>query len=175
MAEYDYTGRSVSWVRVTIIAGLLILLGVLIWVVFFRSSSPSNGGNGNIAQQPNKGSHTSQEQSNQKSSGKNSHASSGTSKPKSSGGNSGSQNSSGTSSSSASSTKKSKSTSPSSTPKSSSSSVASSPSTSTQTNSHASQLVNTGPGDVIAIFAATTAAGTAFYRLRLRRRNHGNL
>lgn len=71
MAEYDYTtqpGRP--WARLLIIVGLLILLGVLIWAVFFHNSS--EGGS------PSQGTSASQQSSN-KSSQSNNKSNSGTS------------------------------------------------------------------------------------------------
>lgn len=159
MAEYDYTGRSVSWVRLTVIAGLLILLGVLIWIVFFRSSSP--GPSGNIAQQSG-----------------HSHNSSGSSSSKSPGtsstsGNGGSKTSHNTSTGSTSNENKSASSSSSSSTHSSSGTSATSGGGVTKPKAQTSQpqLVNTGPGDVAATFFAATAVGTAIYRIFLRRRH----
>lgn len=42
MPEYDeYTIQNRSWTRLFILFSLLLLLGVLIWAVFFRTSPPS--------------------------------------------------------------------------------------------------------------------------------------
>lgn len=38
MTEYDYTTPKRSWTRLFILLSLLLLVGVLIWAVFFRTS-----------------------------------------------------------------------------------------------------------------------------------------
>jgi cytoskeletal protein RodZ len=39
MTEYDYTTQKRSWTRLFILLSLLLLVGVLIWAVFFRSTN----------------------------------------------------------------------------------------------------------------------------------------
>lgn len=39
MTEYDYTTQKRPWTRVFILLSLLLLIGVLVWAVFFRTTS----------------------------------------------------------------------------------------------------------------------------------------